>query len=214
MSTVKENSLDLNLVRTRFDYNPETGVVTYSGRERAHLSPSMRSRKTGRPVGWRDTHGHLNVKINNKDYLLHRVIWLHQFGEWPDGVVDHVNGNKQDNRMSNLRLVSQGINCQNNHKGLKGSFSGTLGVSPGITPGTWLANIRANKHAMRLGTFNSKEEAYDAYLNAKALVHPDSFLTQGVTVDHSKFTETALRNLRAGGFLPDHNQLNASHAAS
>lgn len=202
MSKHKQNELSCDLVRERFDYDPATGLFTYSGRERAHLPPSARSKRVGRQAGWIDTSGHINVKIGGTGYLVHRVIWLHVTGEWPDGVVDHRNGIKTDNRWSNLRLVSQAINMQNLHGGYTGSSSGVLGVSPGITPGTWMANIRVKQVPIRLGTFSSTEEAYAAYLNAKALVHPESSLAGGRFVDYFAFTATARKNLQKAGYWP------------
>jgi hypothetical protein len=144
----------------------------------------------------------LNVKIGKRDYLVHRVIWLHQFGEWPAQQIDHINGCRTDNRISNLRLVNTSANMQNQHRARRGTMSGVLGVSPGITPGTWLANIKAHGTPMRLGTFSSKEVAQAVYLNAKALVHPEANIAKGIQVDMSLFNSTAERNLRNAGFWP------------
>jgi hypothetical protein len=116
--------------------------------------------------------------------------------------LDHVNGIPTDNRIENLRLVSQSTNTTNRYKSSSKSSSGILGVSPGITSGTWLANISANGKPMRLGTFSSQEEAYATYLNAKTLVHPESGITSGMIVDLSKFNKTAERNIRNAGFWP------------
>lgn len=202
MSTESKRYLDVGLVRTRFNYDPETGSVTYSGRERAHLSPSMRSRKTGRTVGWPDTNGHLNVKINTKDYLLHRVIWLHQFGEWPDGIIDHINGNKKDNRMSNLRLVDHSANCQNIKNPYACNTSGHLGVTRGYKEGLWAVNIRVNRIAIYLGSSSDKDVAASVYLNAKILVHPSSPVVDGLKPDLSVFGDVARRNLQKAGYWP------------
>lgn len=195
--------LSADFLRERFDYDAETGVVTYSGRERANLPPSARSRRAGKAAGWKDTAGHLNIKIKSIDFLLHRVIWTMVTGEEPKGQIDHINGDKTDNRWSNLRIATGSINAQNLHKAYANSSSGVLGVSPGITNGTWLANIRINRVLIRLGTFKSKEDASDAYLNAKALLHPEAEITNGRCVDFDKFTQTAIKNLKRYGLWPD-----------
>lgn len=200
MSKHKPTELSCALVRERFNYDPDTGLLTYSGREREHLYPSQRSKRAGREAGWLDTTGHVNVKINNRGYLAHRVIWLHQTGEWPSGVIDHINGEKTDNRWCNLRLGSQSINIQNLRAAYRGSASGELGVSPSATPGKWMSNIRVNRHLIRLGTYESKEAASAAYLNAKILVHPESDLVQGLDFDPAALKPTAIRNLAAAGY--------------
>lgn len=196
--------LSSDVAKLRFNYDAKTGIVTYSGRERENNPPSLRSKRTGRIAGWKDTAGHLNVKIKGKDYLLHRVIWLMVTGEWPDGHIDHINGIKHDNRWENIRLVDVNTNVQNLHMAYSNSSSGVLGVSPGIKKGTWLANIRVNKIPIRLGTFNSIEEARDAYMNAKSLLHPDAEIVKCRKVDFTKFTKTAIKNLKKAGYWPAH----------
>lgn len=197
---ISREDVTADFVRRRFDYNAETGDLIYSGRERAHLPPSMRSRRTGRKAGWKDSHGYLMVKIGKFDYLLHRLIWLHQTGSWPALQIDHINGVRDDNRWENLRVATGAVNGQNKWVAASGTSSKELGVSKSKTQGRWMANISANGVLMRLGTFCSEEAALAAYLNAKIVVHPESPLVEGLTFEPGLLTRTARRNLLRGGF--------------
>lgn len=195
------NNLSADLIRIKFDYDQSSGVLSYSGRERSHLSPSQRSRRTGKPAGWPDTHGHLNIKIGRADYLLHRVIWLHQHGIWPTGVIDHIDGDKKNNRLSNLRLTDQSRNCQNVKSCYSNNKSGVLGVTKGYTDGTWAVNIRVNSKGIHLGTYHDKDFASKVYLNAKFLVHPDSPVVSGHPFNFSDLGAVAVKNLAKAGYL-------------
>jgi len=173
----------------------------------------MRSKRTGRAAGWKDTAGHLNIKIDHRDYLVHRLIWLRQTGSWPTGVIDHINGEKTDNRLVNLRMTTQSVNCQNLMAAYQGSASGVLGVSKSHRSNEWIGTIRVNKKLIHLGSFTTKEAAYDEYLNAKTLVHPEATLIQGRITDLSKFSERAVRNLKKFGHWPDQSA-NSRHASA
>lgn len=71
-------------------------------------------RQMGRPIGTPDSEGYLRVGIDGKSYLLHRLAWLYVYGEWPTGIIDHINRVPSDNRIENLRDVSQHENALNN----------------------------------------------------------------------------------------------------
>jgi len=90
-----------------FSYDPETGIVTRkidAGRAKA-----------GDVVGCLGNHGYLMVKRQGKCYLLHRVIWLMTHGQWPN-VTDHINRNRLDNRIENLRSVKNSENILNSER--------------------------------------------------------------------------------------------------
>ena len=87
-------------------------------------------------------------------------------GEWPRGVVDHINGNKMDNRWANLRDVTQSVNMQNQRKATRANKTGYLGVSP--SGDKFVATITTNKAKRSLGRFDDLRHASAAYLRAKA----------------------------------------------
>lgn len=83
--------------------------------------------KEGDEVGYTDSKGYLKLMSNGKVYSLHRLIWLKCHGTWPDDVIDHINGNKADNRIENLRDVKPELNNRNT-KIYKTNKSGIMGV--------------------------------------------------------------------------------------
>jgi hypothetical protein len=97
--------ISYEIVRDLLDYDPETGIVTYR-------KDYYKCRK-GSTAGYRTDRGYLRIKIEGKHYRLHRVIWLWMYGTFPENTIDHINRVKSDNRISNLRDVTQKENCQN-----------------------------------------------------------------------------------------------------
>lgn len=95
-------------------------------------------------------------------------------GSWPRGQVDHINGIKDDNRLCNLRDVSININNQNKRLPFANSHTGVLGV--GMLNGKYRARIRVNGKRKHLGDFETIEDASNAYVNAKRLLHAGNTL--------------------------------------
>lgn len=129
-------------------------------------------RKTGRPAGSRTGEGYIEIRVNGRRYYAHRIAWLMVTGEWPKYNIDHINGDRADNRFANLRDVSQSVNRQNVKKA-KGR-SGYVGVSWHEGDQAWRARITlpGEANARHIGSFKTAEEARDAYLAAKATIHP------------------------------------------
>lgn len=116
--------------------------------------------------------GYVRIHINGKPEYVHRVIWEHVNGPIPKGMhVDHINGNKADNRIINLRLVSPTQNAQNRHTAAKGTRSGVKGVGWDKHAGKWVAQIKGPLGRYKLGMFDSIDEASAAYAGAAALIH-------------------------------------------
>jgi hypothetical protein len=134
-----------------FTYNPSTGEFN-----------RLRGRaKTGSV----NNEGYVHIKINNKIYKAHRLAFLYMTGDFPADEVDHINGNRSDNRWENLRKCTRHQNMgnsktyQNNRSNLKGVRKNRNG---------WEARIRINGTAIQIGTFKTREEAKAAY-DAKAV---------------------------------------------
>ena len=71
--------------------------------------------------------GYIKIKLKGKSYLAHRLIWLMFYGEWPKNEIDHIDGNRLNNSISNLRDVTRSINQKNAHA-RKDNVSGVRGV--------------------------------------------------------------------------------------
>ena len=113
--------------------------------------------------------GYIRVKLLNKKYLAHRLAWFIVHKKWPEGQIDHINGNRSDNRIVNLRVVGQSGNAQNRRVKQKNNQSGYFGVY--VSGSRWRAQIRINKKLKHLGLFDTPELASEAYLNAKRIMH-------------------------------------------
>jgi hypothetical protein len=127
----------------------------------------------GKKKGSFDTHGRIQVLIAGKRYSEHRLVWLWFNGEFPDGDLDHINRNPADNRIENLRIVTRSQNKQNS--GLyKNNTSGFKGVCLAGKWGTWKASIAIDRKRYYLGSFETKELAYQRYLEAVRELHTHS----------------------------------------
>lgn len=159
------------MLRERFTYCPESGQLIWkSGRQRGKVA-GHRGRNSTR---------HLCVGIGRSKYLVHRLIWLLVTGAWPEQYVDHINGEKADNRWANLREASASVNQQNQWKPSRNSRSGFRGVSLDKSRGKWIATINKNNTQKYLGSFDSPEAAHAAYVAAKASIHPQSSIALGI----------------------------------
>ncbi len=104
-----------------FDYNPETGVLTRKKRPIEHFSSKRtfdmyNNKHAGKIVKQINDQGYVIAIINGKQYRAHRVIWIMQNGPLDDKYIDHLNGNRSDNRIENLRACTHQENQRNLHK--------------------------------------------------------------------------------------------------
>lgn len=133
--------------------------------------PKMGRRKN-RPAGCNGKHGYKQIMINGEIFLAHRVIFALYYGFWPNEQIDHINGNKGDNRIENLREASH---SQNNHNrpNYRNNTTGFKGVHTRKDYNKFLARIRINGVAIHLGVFDTAEEASAAYRQAAIKYHKD-----------------------------------------
>jgi hypothetical protein len=162
----ESNSSDLlQQARTKFNYNPATGVFT-------HATSHFKS-KVGAVAGGRDNNGYVHLKIRDKSYPAHRIAWLLTYGEIPPRFLDHINGDRADNRISNLRLATIAQNNQNQRKARSDNKStGILGVHYFPQGDKYRPRIMVDGKSINLGLFDTPEEARAAYITAKRLLHP------------------------------------------
>ena len=101
------NDLTVEELKKHLTYNPETGLLTWN--------------KNGKTAGSYKKGGYISICINKRFYQAHRLAWLYTHGEWPNGVIDHINMDKHDNRLKNLRDITHAENLQNSR-----SHSGSI----------------------------------------------------------------------------------------
>jgi hypothetical protein len=117
--------------------------------------------RVGRVAGCIVDKGYRLIGINGQGYRAHRLAWLYVYGTFPEGQIDHINHNPDDNRIDNLRDVSNQENHRN--KGTqKNNKSGCHGVSRQKNTGKWLARIKVSGRGIHLGTFPSFSDAKTA----------------------------------------------------
>lgn len=102
----------------------------------------------------------------------HQVACVLMTGRFPVGMIDHINGNRSDNRWSNLRDVSNQINSQNERAArASNKTSGLLGVTWDEQAGKWKAQIKVGKNNKNLGLFDDPLAGHEAYKAAKRVAH-------------------------------------------
>lgn len=115
--------------------------------------------------------GYRTVGLLNCKYLAHRCAWLYVYGSWPSQFIDHINGKKDDNRISNLRDVAAQINLQNKNKLMNTNKSGFQGAQKYGMSNKYRARIQVDGKTINVGVFETAEEAGAAYIAAKRKYH-------------------------------------------
>jgi len=160
-----KTELTAERARALLTYNAATGLLT----RRVSLSRSV---KIGEVAGYAPpTKRYLYLFVDGHRYFAHRIVWLMCTGRWPTGQIDHINGDRTDNRLDNLREVSNQVNGQNKRIPKRGNTSGLLGVSWMTQAGKWRAQIKTEAGMLYLGLFTDKFVAHEAYLTAKKVYH-------------------------------------------
>lgn len=152
----------LETVRSLLTYDRETGELRWCVDRRGRA-------RAGDLAGSINAEGYRTVRLLGKNHRAHRLVWLYVHGALPDGEIDHIDGDKANNRLTNLRVVSHGQNRQNQPKAYRNNRSGLLGAHE--NKGAWSAVIQHDGRRVHLGRFASAEAAHAAYLIAKAHLH-------------------------------------------
>ena len=129
---------------------------------------SGRRIKIGDAAGSTDKQGYISTSIKGKAYKIHRLVFLLHYGYLPK-VIDHIDGNKQNNSFTNLREVTRFENLQNMRKATKANKIGLLGVS--AHQGKWRTQIMVNGKRIRASGFDTPELAHQKYLELKREHH-------------------------------------------
>lgn len=141
------------------EYSPETGIFTWKTRRQGRRNPA----------GCLTPSGYITISIDYKSYPAHRLAWLYVYGYMPS-LLDHINRNPSDNRITNLREATPAENGQNRGTS-SNNTSGHTGVTWSKRNKRWQVYLFANKKLHRLGNFISKEEAAKVYRQKKAELH-------------------------------------------
>lgn len=158
----KKYDLTANELRTLLYYDPEVGVFT-------RRTSNKRGQNEGDIAGGIAANGYWVIRLGKHLYQAHRLAWLYVHGQWPLCDIDHRNGHRSDNRITNLRDVSNSENCQNARVPRKHNKSGFLGVH--LHGEKWLACISIEGRSTHLGLFETPEAAHTAYVTAKRRHH-------------------------------------------
>lgn len=172
------NPPDVEYLRKILTYKPETGLFVWNARTPDMFTASRNpknhcagwnTRHAGKPaLTLKHTHGYLMGPVLGKQTLAHRVAWAVFYGSWPEKSlhIDHLNRDKTDNRIENLRIVTPSQNMEN--RGLmSNNSSGFKGVSWDKRRKKWRAQLNVDSKCVLSGAFPTKELAVQAYQNAQ-----------------------------------------------
>jgi hypothetical protein len=155
-----------NLVESRLkellEYTSETGEMKWK--------TTGKGRRLDRIAGSPDRHGYLQTRIDGAIYFNHRLAWLYVHGQFPQGVIDHIDGNPINNAIANLRDVPQRLNMENQRRApISNKSTGLIGVSKHKLG--YMAKIQSARKQIYLGIFQTPEAAHEAYVVAKRQLH-------------------------------------------
>lgn len=159
---IKELKITQSRVKELLNYNPLTGNFTWI--------VNRGSAKIGYTAGRKDTSGYIQISIDGRRYMAHRLAWLYIYGTWPADEIDHKYRDRANNRIEDLRPAEdyeqlQNISTRNDNT------SGYIGVKKhGRKKNRWQASIQVKGTRHYLGTY-AAEEANFAYSEAKIKYH-------------------------------------------
>ncbi|HEJ7990233.1 TPA: HNH endonuclease [Serratia liquefaciens] len=166
------SSLTHEYLRDNLNYNKDTGLFTW-------MKPRKRV-MVGNYAGCQNIAGYITICIDKKIYRAHRLAWFFVNGEWPAGEIDHINGIKTDNRISNLREATRAEN-QRNQLAPKTNTSGIKGVSWDKKRKRWLAQCMVDKKLFNIGRFEEQDDAEKAVRIFRTKYHKD-FANHGMEI--------------------------------
>ena len=170
-------TLTPTILRELLDYGPETGRLYWKKRDPKYFPGRFRAAADD-AAAWNNKfagkealtadkgNGYRVGSIFHKKVLAHRAAWAIYYGQWPDNQIDHINHNRGDNRIANLRDVSLADNCRNNSLRADNT-SGVAGVYRNPNGKPWTARISVNGINRYLGRFSTLEEAASARRDAE-----------------------------------------------
>ena len=139
---------------TILTYNKDTGNFKWV--KQRYYRPNQRE-----TAGYLDKDGYNIIKIDGRKYQAHRLAWLYTYKQWPEKFLDHIDGNRANNKIENLRQATIRKNGQNRVEHRKGNLVGAQRKN-----NKWYSCIQINYKRINLGYFDTEQKAHQAYLNA------------------------------------------------
>lgn len=165
---MRAKPIDVCRLKQLLHYEPQTGVFTW-------LVTRCGKAKAGDAAGRISRWGYRQIQFDGKMYMAHRLAWAYVHGDLPaDTEIDHKNGKRDDNRLSNFRIVSSAENKQNLTGLSRKNKTGVRGVYFDESRGKFRAHIKINRKSINLGNHDSVEAAQIARLAAERQLHPFS----------------------------------------
>lgn len=169
-----ESQVSFDHIRTILDYDSISGLLIWKHRENNNFN----SKYAGNIAGAVHRSGALQIQVLCGDkrrlFWAHRIAWVHHYGVWPDYLVDHRDGNPQNNAIGNLRIANGFQNAANKHE-LRGAV-GFKGVYC-WTDGRYAAQIKSDYKWRWLGLHDDVVNAAAAYDAAAIELHGDFAVT-------------------------------------
>jgi hypothetical protein len=164
----KKHLPDIETLRQLLRYDPEAGKLYWLDRQN---NKSFNTRFSGKEAGTaKDRYGYLQIEIININTRSHIIAWALHYGLYPSDELDHINGDRADNRIVNLREATRSQNNMNTALA-KNNTSGAKGVHFFKVTNKWSSFIKINRKSIHLGYFLTFEEAVDARKKAEIRYH-------------------------------------------
>lgn len=182
----KSEAIDAHYVKECLAHKPDSTLLVWLPRPLEHFTSEYaqalwNSRFAGKRAGSIRPDGYLEIRINGKLYMVHRIVWALANGAWPSQQLDHINGDRSDNRLENLREASNAENARNSPTP-RNNTSGVKGVVWDKRQNKWAARIKMNGVLRNLGLFSDKGDAEIKVRAVRSELH-------GVFANHGTFDE-------------------------
>jgi len=179
----KVDSITPEILRELLRYDPNTGKLYWKPRGRECFSSDRAFKAFNSKFAGKEAltspneSGYKRGNVLGVTVRAHRAGWAIYYGEWPNGFIDHVNGDTSDNRLANLRTATQTQNMWNTRP-TKNCKSKLKGVHFCKTTNRWRSKIRLDGKHIHLGRFDTEEAAHAAYCKAAKNYHGEFARTE------------------------------------
>lgn len=158
-------AITVDVLHELLSFDGDTGVLIWKERDSRHCASALSAKRwnarfAGKPaITGNHAQGYLEGTILFKKVLAHRAAWAMHYGRWPPNQIDHINGDRSDNRIANLREATTTENNRNMRRSSRNT-SGTVGVHR--SKRLWVARICEQGKIVHLGSFAEQSDAVAA----------------------------------------------------
>lgn len=164
---IKEMFLTQESLKLVLSYDEKTGLFT-------RIKSIGGKNRAGEVAGTVSSDGYIQIHVRGQILFAHRLAWLYVYGSFPHGILDHIDENKINNKICNLRLATNSENMQNVSALRSDNQFGMTGVSRNRRGPPFRSRIKINGKEIHIGSFHTAKDAHDAYMLAKEKIHPFS----------------------------------------